>query len=186
MRISLGPGSYLYPMPVLVIGTYGPDGVPNAMTAAWGGMFDTEKIGICLSSDHKTVKNILDRKAFTVSMATADTAAQADYVGIVSGNDAPDKLERCGLHPVKAEACDAPLFAELPMALECEFESYDTESGWMVGKILDITAEDRILGADGKIDFRLLRPITYDGSALSYVELGGKVADAYEAGKKFF
>ena len=169
MKRSLGPGSYLYPMPVLVIG-----------------MFDTEKIGICLSEGHRTVKNILERRAFTVSMATASTAAQADYVGIVSANDVPDKLERCGLHAEKAASCDAPVFSELPMALECELESYDRESGWMVGRIIDITADGSVLGEDGKVDYRLLRPITYDGSGLGYVELGAKVADAYGAGKKFF
>ena len=186
MKRSLGPGSYLYPMPVLVIGSYGPDGTPDAMTAAWGGIYDTGKIGICLSADHRTVKNILERKAYTVSMATADTAAQADYVGIVSGNDVPDKLERCGLHPVKSETVDAPVFEELPMALECELESYDTENGWMVGRILNVAADESVLGENGKVDCGRLRPVTYDGPGHGYVVLGEKVADAYSAGKKFF
>ena len=29
-----------YPMPVYIIGTYGADGTPNAMNAAWGGYWD--------------------------------------------------------------------------------------------------------------------------------------------------
>ena len=185
MKRALGPGSYLFPMPVLVIGSYNPDGRANAMTAAWGGIYDTQKIGVCLSADHRTTANILERRAFTVSMATADTVAKADYVGIVSGNDVPDKLERCGVRPVKAEACGAPVFEELPMALECELESYDTGSGWMVGRILNVAADESVLGENGKVDAARLRPVTYDSPGHGYVVLGEKVADAYEAGNVY-
>ena len=84
MRKNFGPKPMMYPMPVLIIGTYNEDGTPNAMNAAWGGIADTEIISICLGS-HRTTDNIFARKAFTVSMATAETVVAADYVGIVSG-----------------------------------------------------------------------------------------------------
>ena len=82
MRKDFGSKPMLYPMPVLIIGTYGEDGTPNAMNAAWGGIVDTNLIGICLA-DHKTTRNIFARKAFTVSMADAENMVAADYVGIV-------------------------------------------------------------------------------------------------------
>ena len=83
-------------MPVLIIGTYGEDGTPNAMNAAWGGTSDDTQISMCLSAGHKTVKNILARKAFTISMADAAHVTACDYVGVVSGNDEPDKMEKAG------------------------------------------------------------------------------------------
>ena len=69
MRKNFGAKPYLYPQPVLIVATYGEDGTPDAMNAAWGGISDTTEIGMCLSKGHKTVKNILARGAFTVSMA---------------------------------------------------------------------------------------------------------------------
>ena len=78
MRKSFGPQSWLYPMPVLIIGTYNEDGTPNAMNAAWGNICDYTKITLTLDKTHKTTANILARKAFTVSPATESQLAAAD------------------------------------------------------------------------------------------------------------
>ena len=144
-RKNFGPQSSVFPMPVFVIGTWNEDGTADAMTAAWGGIYDTNKIGICLSSDHKTVKNLTARGAFTVSPATIATTEKADYLGMVSGNDVPDKVTRAGLHPF-AGSVDAPLFEELPMTLECRLVSRDEASGWTGGEIVNIRADTDIIG----------------------------------------
>jgi len=182
MRHNFGPKPLLYPMPVFIIATYGEDGTPNAMNAAWGGMADGEIIGICLG-DHKTTRNIFARKAFTVSMADAENVVAADFVGIVSADKVPDKLEKTGWHTTKSEFVDAPLIDELPMALECEFLSYDEETGLLLGKIVNVCAEERIL-TDGKIDLTKFRPITYDPSGHGYYTLGEKVGNAFSDGKQ--
>lgn len=183
MRKNFGAQPVIYPEPVLIIATYDENGIPDAMNAAWGGLSEANEISICLSSEHKTVKNILLRKAFTVSMATADTVVQCDYVGIVSGNDVENKLERAGLHTVKAECTDAPLIEELPMALECRLISYDSETCRMVGEIVNVCADEKIL-TDGSIDPAKMRPITYDGMNRAYYVLGEKVGNAFDEGKK--
>ena len=94
MRKSLGPKPIIYPMPVLIISAYDENDVPNAMNAAWGTICDTSKIAIVLSHGHKTVKNIFLKKAFTVSIADKENVIPADYVGIVSGNNEPDKMKK--------------------------------------------------------------------------------------------
>ena len=43
-RIDLGAKPLIFPMPVLIIGTYDKDGVPNAMNAAWGMISDMNEI----------------------------------------------------------------------------------------------------------------------------------------------
>lgn len=96
MRKNFGAKPWLYPQPVFIIASYGEDGTPDAINAAWGGLSESNEISMCLSPGHKTVKNILKRGAFTVSMATAAYVAACDYVGLVSGNDVPDKLEKAG------------------------------------------------------------------------------------------
>lgn len=181
MRKNFGPKSVLYPQPVLIIGSYDENGTPDAMNAAWGGISETNEISICLSEEHKTVKNILARKAFTVSMATADTVVPCDFVGLVSGNDVENKLEKAGFHTIKSEFVDAPLIKELPMALDCKLISYDPETCRMVGEIVNVCAEESIL-TNGNIDPMKLRPITYDGMNHAYHVIGEKVGNAFKDG----
>ena len=182
MRKNFGPKPMCYPMPVYIIATYNADGTPNAMNAAWGGITETEEITICVDSGHKTAENLLARKAFTVSMATAKHMVACDYVGIVSGNKVPDKFSKAGFHAVKSQFVDAPLIEELPMALECEVISYDVESCRLVGRICNVCADESILGDDGKIDAGKLQPITFDPVSHRYWTLGEIAGQAFHDG----
>lgn len=183
MRKNFGAKPILYPQPVFIIATYDENSTPDAMNAAWGGISEANEISICLSENHKTVKNILLKKAFTVSMATADTLTSCDYVGLVSANDTPNKFEKAGFHAIKSEFVDAPLIAELPMAVECKFKSYDEESCRMVGEIVNVCVDESVL-TDGKIDPMKLRPIVYDGANHTYHVLGEKIGFAFKDGAK--
>ena len=182
MRKNFGAKPMCYPMPVYIISTYGADGTPNAMNAAWGGISEETEISICISADHKTTENILLRKAFTVSMATAKYITACDYVGIVSGNQVPDKFAKAGFHATKSEFVDAPLIDELPMALECELISYDPESCRLVGRIVNVSADESVLGENGKVDVSKLQPITFDPMNNHYLVLGEKVGQAFHDG----
>ena len=184
MRKNFGVKTWLYPMPVFIVAAYDENGVPNAMNAAWGGVYTDDMIGICLSEGHKTTKNILVTRAFSVSMATTDKVAECDYVGIVSGNKVPDKFTRAGFTAVKSEFVNAPIIAELPMTLECELVSYDEETCHMVGRIVNVSADERILTPEGKIDITLLQPIIYDTINKDYLTIGAKVGNAFADGKK--
>lgn len=183
MRKNFGSKSWLYPMPVLIVAAYDEQGIPNAMNAAWGGMFTDEHIGICISEGHKTTKNILATKAFTVSMATVEQLAACDYVGIVSGNREPDKFSKAGFTALRSEAVNAPIIEQLPMTLECEMVSYNKESNHLVGRIVNVSADEKIL-TDGKIDLGKLRPITYDPINHHYIALGEVAGNAFSDGKK--
>ena len=118
MRKNFGAKAWTYPQPVFIVGTYDEEGRPDAMNAAWGGIDYDDRINLCLSEGHKTVKNLLATRAFTVSMGTADQLVACDYVGIVSGNKEPDKFAKAGFHAVKSEFVNAPLIEELPMTVE--------------------------------------------------------------------
>lgn len=182
MRKNFGAKAMCYPMPVYIIGTYNADGTPNAMNAAWGGISEETEISICVSEGHKTTANILARKAFTVSMATANYMAACDYVGIVSGNKVPDKFAKAGFHATSSQFVDAPLIDELPMALECKLISYDPQTCRLVGEIVNVSADESVLGENGKVDVAMLQPITYDPMNHHYLALGEKVGQAFRDG----
>lgn len=183
MRKNFGVKTWLYPMPVLIVGTYDEDGTPNAMNAAWGGVYDTNQVMVCLADDHKTTENIKKTGAFTLSFATADTVVPCDYVGIVSANDVPDKFARAGFHATKSEYVNAPLIDELPMAVECKLIKFN-EDGICIGQIVNVSVDESILDENGKIDAKRLDPIIYDGVTHAYWGLGNKVGQAFSAGKK--
>lgn len=182
MRKNLGVKTYLYPQPVLIVSTYGEDGSPDAMNAAWGGICDDDKVMLCLSEGHKTTKNILARKAFVINIADRDNVEACDYVGIVSANDVPGKLAATGWKISRSAFVDAPVVDSLKLALECRLHRVD-EDGLIIGKIVNVSADESIL-KDGKVSPELLRPITFDPSNARYVALGEVVAAAFSAGKK--
>ncbi|MBR4344047.1 MAG: flavin reductase family protein [Lachnospiraceae bacterium] len=179
-RVNFGAKPNLFPMPVLIIGTYDENGVPNAMNAAWGMISDFKEISISLS-EHKTTENLRARQAFTVSMATEDYVEACDYVGIVSANKVPNKFEKAGFHATKSDFVDAPLIDELPMALECKVKSF--EDGILVGEIVNVCADEKVL-TDGKIDPAKLKPITFDPVNNVYTGIGKVVGSAFGSGKQ--
>ncbi|MBQ7916772.1 MAG: flavin reductase family protein [Firmicutes bacterium] len=182
MRKNFGSKPMLYPQPVFIIAAYDENGVPNAMNAAWGGLSEENEIMICLSADHKTTKNIQVRKAFTVSMATAEYVAACDYVGVVSGNEVPDKVARAGFHIVPSSFVDAPLIEELPMAVECELIEYNPENCRLFGRIVNVCADESVLNENGMVDPAKLQPITFDPMNNTYCVLGEKVGNAFSDG----
>lgn len=179
-RVDFGAKPLMYPMPVLIIGTYDENGVPDAMNAAWGIITDMNEISISMSK-HKTTENIAKTGAFTVSIATEDTVVASDYVGVESAGKVPDKFAKAGFHATKSKYVNAPLIDELPMALECKVKSF--EGGILVGEIVNVNAEESIL-TNGQIDPKKLKPITYDPVNNAYIGLGEKVGNAFKDGLK--
>lgn len=181
MRQNLGVKTAIYPQPALMLGTYNEDGVPNVMFAAWGGITDHDELTIACSAGHKTGENLVREGVFTVSIGTVETAAACDYLGTASGNDTPDKVAKAGFHAVKAENVNAPIFDELPLAIECKVKEYDTASGKLIGQIVNVSVCDSIL-TDGKIDMKKFHPLTFAESDKSYYALGEFLGYAWDLG----
>lgn len=184
MRKNFGAKPLSYPQPVYIIATYGEDGTPNAMNAAWGGISEMKEISICITATHKTTKNILKRKAFTVSMAEAGQVAACDYVGIVSGNKVVDKFAKAGFHAVKSEFVDAPLIEELSVAVECILIDFNPETGILRGEIVNVNVDERVLDENGKVDVAKVVPLVFDPFNNDYLKVGEKVGKAFSDGKK--
>ena len=178
MRKNLKEKSIIVPMPVLIIGTYDKDGKPNAMNAAWGGMFDYNQIFISLS-EHKTTDNLKLKKAFTIAFATKDTEKISDYFGIVSGRN-EDKIKKANVHVSKAQFVDAPVIEEYPLCLECKVNSFS--DGNLIGDIVNVSVDEKYLDKDGKVDVDKMGIITYDALSQTYRELGKIVGKAFKDG----
>lgn len=179
MRKNLGKKWTFLPLPVVVIGSYDKTGKPNAMTAAWSTVYDYGHVFVSVSP-HKTTKNILVNKAFTIHFATKATAKISDYFGLVSGNKV-NKIAKAKVHIVKAKCVNAPIITEYPVALECKLVSL--KDGNLVGKIVNVSVDAKYL-ANGRILTDKMDLIVYDMPTNSYRVLGKKIADAFSCGKK--
>lgn len=183
MRKNFGVKPWFYPLPVLIVGSYDENGQADAMNAAWDGLYDANLVELCLSSGHKTTKNIKATGAFTISFADAKNVAKCDYVGIVSANNTPDKMEKAGFTVTKSSFVNAPIIEELPMTLECRLKKV-TEEGNIIGEIVNISVDDSILDENGQIDVDKLQPIAFDPVKNDYRVIGEKVGNAFEDGNK--
>ncbi len=183
---SFGSKPWILPQPVLIIGTYDKEGKPNAMNAAWGGQWDMHEIIISLGS-HQTTDNLAVCPEFTVTFATADTLVAADYVGIASGRNTPDKMEKTGWTIEKAPNVNAPLFRNFPMTLECRVKQKLDESGtgyYLVAEIVNILCDEQYLADDGTPDVESMHLITYDPVHHNYIQLGNIAGKAFADGKQ--
>lgn len=185
MRTKLNLTEGIFPMPVLMVATYNEDGSVNVMNAAWGTMQERGHVALNLTESHKTVKNIKARGAFTVSIADEAHMVEADYFGVESGNNVPDKFARSGLTASKAENVDAPVINEFPLCLECEFVEYqDNDYGCgVIGKVVSITADESVM-KDGKVDMSLVNAIAFDPYTHGYYRVSERVGEAFKDGLK--
>lgn len=185
MKRSLGAKTLLFPTPVLMVGSYDNTGKANLMNAAWGGVCCSEPpcVTVSVRKSRHTYAAIVERRAFTVGVASEPWMKQADYVGIASGRDA-DKFAVAGLTPVRSELVDAPYAAEFPVVLECRL-LHILELGvhtQFIGEILDVKANEEVFGDDGQLDIMKIRPLVYDVSRKEYRGVGPFVGKAFSAG----
>lgn len=183
MRKDFGSKPWMYPLPVLIIGTYDENGNADAMNAAWGGIYESNQVVLCLSEGHKTTKNIKATGAFTISFADVAHVVECDYVGIVSANKEPDKLKKAGFTVTKSTHVNAPVINELPMTLECRLVKFN-EDGNVIGEIVNVSADESVLGEGGTVDPAKLCPIAFDPVNNGYLVLGERVGNAFSDGAK--
>lgn len=184
MRKDLGVFPALFPMPVLMVATYDDNNKVSIMNAAWGQISAMDKIALFIDEDHKTTKSIRQTKAFTVSIADVKHIAEADFFGIATGNKMSDKFERTGFHQVRSSHVNAPIIEEFPLTIECELlEIIDTENlHCVVGKIVNVNVDEKVLDEKGKVDPTKLDAFVFDQFQHGYYSIGEKIGQAWNAG----
>ena len=184
MAKNFGSKPYLFPMPTYMIGTYNEDDTVDVMMMAWGGICAEDMVALNLESEHKTVANIQARKAFTLAIPGVDTLKESDFLGIATANKVPDKFERTGLHAVKSERVDAPVIVEYPITLECEVVEMQTQPYGLrvLGRIVNVMADERVLDESGKIDAAKINAFVFDQMQNGYYAIGEKVGKAWHSG----
>lgn len=186
MKKSLGAKTLVYPTPVFVVGTYDPNGKPNVMTASWGGICCSQPpcVAVSLRKATYSYRNIVARKAFTLSIPGEAHLQQADYFGMVSGKDV-DKFAETGLTPAKSTLVNAPYVQEFPLILECRL-AHVFELGLhtqFVGEIVDVKADESVLDSHGLADIKQVKPLVFAPDTRGYYGIGAFLGQAFAAGE---
>ncbi len=188
MKLSLPPKTILLPSPVLIIGTFGADGKPNMMNAAWGGIASSKPPCISVSIREATLSyhNIIYTKAFTVNIPSEKHFREADFVGMVSGREC-DKFKETHLTPEKSKIVNAPIVKEFPYALECILvRQVDLGTHTMfIGEIAGMVADSEVLSSNQLPDIGKVRPILFGSfGSMAYYSVGDKLGSAFSVGKE--
>jgi flavin reductase (DIM6/NTAB) family NADH-FMN oxidoreductase RutF len=187
MKKSLGSQTLAMPTPVWLIGTYDSCGKPNIMTVAWGGIVCSEppEVGVSLRKNRHSYEAIMLNKSFTVNIPSGEHVAAVDYVGMVSGKNY-DKFKSASFTPVKSGLVNAPYISEFPLVLECKLV-HTLELGahtQFIGQILDVKADENVIGENGSPDASLVKSITYDPGSRNYFAAGAVLGKAFSIGKE--
>ena len=181
MKQSLGPKTWAVPSPVWVVGSYDSNKKPNFMTAAWGGICCSTPPCIYVSLREATYSygNLMERKAYTVSVPGEEYWRETDYIGIVSGRET-DKVGDSHLTPVKSGLVDAPYIDEFPLVLECRIVQtlklgLHTQ---FIGEVLNVKCDEDAL-TEGKPDTQKIKPIIFGSADRVYHSIGIEIGNAF-------
>lgn len=187
MKISIPKKTLLYTHPVFIIGSYDKEGVPNIMAASWGGICCSEPpcVSVSLRAATYSYSNILENRAFTVNVPTAQQVNEADYTGIYSGKN-ENKFESLGLTPLKSDKVNAPYVKEFPLSMICKVvETHDLGLHLQfIGEVIENLVDEEYLGENGLPDIRKIQPFIYDSATRDYYGIGEKLIPAYSQKKK--
>ena len=184
-KITVGPSTLLFPMPVALIGSE-VDGKANFMTAAWCGIAaqTPPAITVAIRKQRHTLKGITDHQSFSVNVPSADMVKKVDYCGIYSGSS---RDKSAVFTTFKGRLTGVPLITECPINLECKvIHRLDLGSHTLVvGEIVETYVKKACLDADGrKVIPAKIDPLIYTAVSQVYQRLGEVVGNAFHEGRE--
>lgn len=178
------------PTETVIVSAYDPDGKADACTLAFymvsSHIPPCVTIAINAAQKRKTLKDMLETKAFVLGFPSVSQVKEADYLGVESGYNT-DKVSNVGFTVSQAQTVHAPMINELPLSLECEIVHTVTVGSHMqvTGEVKRIVADESILNEKGRVVLEKLQPIIYNEEEGAYHSINGKIADAFRTGIEF-
>jgi len=139
--------------PCMIITTLHESGIVNAGTFGAYTNVGPKEIAIAIGTPSHTYQNIKRTGEFVINIPNQDQSGALE----ICGEDLPpdtSELDEAGLTATPAEQVKAPLIAEFPANIECQFWK-ETEIGYhslVIGKVLCGHLEEEFLDKDGAID----------------------------------
>lgn len=162
---TIGPTTYLCPIPSVLLGCADADGKPNLITVAWTGVVCTKPpmISVSIRKSRLSHALIAESGEFTLNLVSRRLCKAMDFCGVKSGRDV-DKFEAMHLTPIPAPDLDkAPAVGEAPAFLSCrvkqiiELGSHDL----FLAEVKQVSIQDRYFRPDGSINEEAMDLVGY-------------------------
>jgi flavin reductase (DIM6/NTAB) family NADH-FMN oxidoreductase RutF len=159
MKKNTEPRPWLFPRPVLLLGTRDEAGKDNILTVTWAGVACTTPpmITVSVRNSRHSHAALCARKEFVANIPTTKQLGLVELCGTASGKNT-DKFAALGLTKTPAAVVATSLIAECPINLECQVRhilplgSHDL----FVAEIVQCHAQHSLLREDGDIDDQAL------------------------------
>jgi flavin reductase (DIM6/NTAB) family NADH-FMN oxidoreductase RutF len=177
----------ILPLPVVLISTVSNEGVRNA--APWSNftpiLRPLEEVVLASWIKRDTLENIRRTREFVVNIPPV---GMEDAVMICARNYPPeaDEFFEAGLMSRPSAVVKAPGIDGCLAWAECILEEELVREKFVliIGKVVNLTVDDRFFGADGNMDFQRAKPLSVmlgkDGMSFTYPAFSGRYAEYRE------
>ncbi len=163
VKIDRKPGTYLYPIPAVMVTCGAPD-KPNIITLAWVGTVcsDPPMVGISIRPSRYSHGLVKQYGEYAINLPTADLVRVTDYCGTVSGKRV-DKFATTGLTPAAAKVIGTVVIAECPVNIECKVTQILSLGAHdlFLGRVVAVQVDEDVLDERGEIDLVKANPLVY-------------------------
>lgn len=163
-KVMWKPGTFVYPVPVVMVSCGDSPENYNIITVAWTGTIcsDPPMAYISVRPDRYSHDIIKNTGEFVINLTTEDLAKATDFCGVKSGRDI-DKFKETGLTPEKANKVNCPLIMESPVNIECKVDriiklgSHDM----FIARVAAIDVDDQYMDDKDKFHLDWSKPLCY-------------------------
>ncbi len=177
-KVEWKAGTFIYPIPAVMVTSGDIDGESNIMTVAWTGILNSNP-AMCYISvrpERYSYHLIKESGEFVINLTNEKLVYATDWCGVRSGKDY-DKFKEMNLTKEKAKHVKCPLIKESPVSVECKVKeviplgSHDV----FVAEVLSIDAAEQYIDEKGAFDISKCDLIAYtNGGYYSLDEKLGK------------
>jgi flavin reductase (DIM6/NTAB) family NADH-FMN oxidoreductase RutF len=182
-KIRVGP--YLYPMPVVLVGSL-VKGKANFMPIAWVSIVEHKPpmISISAHQSHYTNIGIKENQTFSINLLSESMVKLTDYLGLKSGRE----IDKSNLFEMFfGDLKTAPMLKDAPVNLECKLvKTIDIEKGHdiFIGEIIYAYSEEKYL-TNGIPDIQKFHPFVFSMNDNNYWNIGSHIGRAWSIGKDY-
>ena len=181
MKKQIGNILALYPTPLVVVGAMA-DGKPNWLLAGHIGIIGHDRVMVSLAKTHYTNQGIKATRTLSVNIVDEALLSKADYTGCVSGS----KQDKSEVFQYQIGEAGTPIINASPVSMSCTVEDiYETEDfESFICKIAATYAEESVLTPEGKIDYRVLKPVLFEMPTYEYLRTGEVIGKCMSYGNQ--
>lgn len=179
MKRKIDPGTYIYPLPVVLIGVNDAAAKPTFMVCAYVSGIDhaPPRIIVSMGKDHYTNEHLEREGAFSVNIASRKLASALDYCGTRSGSDVDKSTV---FKTFYGDLGTVPMIESCPINLECTLHSRQEFEATVayIGDIVNVYTEDEYL-ENGLPDITKVDPIVFSMHDFKYFGVGDHIGNAF-------